>query len=416
MPKRKPSWSKIVSAHGQDVRVFERTPGGVLYIVPVGARQAGARRSLGHRDRRQAEDDARALAKALAGAELAGVPSAERSFGELRRAYLRERVPMLRPARAWAVQRALDLLAAYLEPGGRPFRMDDFGQHQVDGYAEARRSGRLHSDDYRSGQRAADGTHIHTARDGTIGTELKILSAMCNWAVAFKTNGRRLLAHNPVRDAKLPKEANVRRPVASAERFRKLVEVAGEADASGQLRAMLALAYFSARRISAICHLRVADLLLTRAQVRAAAAALGMDENVSEEWAQAIRWRGEFDKKGYETLAPIGAELRRELDAYLRRHPSVGEAWLFEYSLHPGQALPRNAAKWRLAQAEKLAKLPHLEHGGWHAFRRAWASQRRHLPVQDVAAAGGWRDIQALQTAYQHADAATMRAVMELGS
>jgi hypothetical protein len=35
------------------------------------------------------------------------------------------------------------------------------------------------------------------------------------------------------------------------------------------------------------------------------------------------------------------------------------------------------------------------------------------MPLQDVMAAGGWRDPQALQRAYQHADAATLSRVME---
>ena len=50
---------------------------------------------------------------------------------------------------------------------------------------------------------------------------------------------------------------------------------------------------------------------------------------------------------------------------------------------------------------------------GWHSFRRAWATARKHMPLQDVMAAGGWRDPAALQEAYQHADAETIRAVLE---
>ena len=58
---------------------------------------------------------------------------------------------------------------------------------------------------------------------------------------------------------------------------------------------------------------------------------------------------------------------------------------------------------------------PRQKRGGWHAFRRAWASRRKHLLVQDVMVAGGWRDINALQRAYQAADPETVRRVMELG-
>ena len=77
--------------------------------------------------------------------------------------------------------------------------------------------------------------------------------------------------------------------------------------------------------------------------------------------------------------------------------------------------MTKRLAGWRLVKAEKLAGLPHAKRGGWHAFRRGWATRRKHLPVQDVMAAGGWRDISALQKAYQAADPETVRKVMELG-
>tara|TARA_B100000470_G_scaffold144159_1_gene111802 strand:+ start:186 stop:347 length:162 start_codon:yes stop_codon:yes gene_type:complete len=51
---------------------------------------------------------------------------------------------------------------------------------------------------------------------------------------------------------------------------------------------------------------------------------------------------------------------------------------------------------------------------GWHGFRRAWATRRKVLPVQDVMRAGGWRDVKALQTAYQSADPETVRRVLDM--
>jgi hypothetical protein len=37
----------------------------------------------------------------------------------------------------------------------------------------------------------------------------------------------------------------------------------------------------------------------------------------------------------------------------------------------------------------------------------------RRLPLKDVAAAGGWKDVTTLLTCYQHAEEATMLKVME---
>jgi hypothetical protein len=48
----------------------------------------------------------------------------------------------------------------------------------------------------------------------------------------------------------------------------------------------------------------------------------------------------------------------------------------------------------------------------WHAYRRGWATARKDLPIKDVAAVGGWKDIQTLVNCYQQADDDTMLLVM----
>ena len=42
-----------------------------------------------------------------------------------------------------------------------------------------------------------------------------------------------------------------------------------------------------------------------------------------------------------------------------------------------------------------------------------WATARGHLPLKDVAVAGGWTDTETLLTCYQHPDRAALLAVME---
>tara|TARA_B100000586_G_scaffold261285_1_gene228403 strand:+ start:3135 stop:3326 length:192 start_codon:yes stop_codon:yes gene_type:complete len=54
------------------------------------------------------------------------------------------------------------------------------------------------------------------------------------------------------------------------------------------------------------------------------------------------------------------------------------------------------------------------ERSGWHGFRRAWATRRKVLRVQDVMRAGSWRDEKALQTAHQSADPETVRRVLDM--
>ena len=41
-----------------------------------------------------------------------------------------------------------------------------------------------------------------------------------------------------------------------------------------------------------------------------------------------------------------------------------------------------------------------------------WATERKHLPDKDVAAAGGWRDIESSRKSYQQVDEKTLLQVM----
>ena len=78
----------------------------------------------------------------------------------------------------------------------------------------------------------------------------------------------------------------------------------------------------------------------------------------------------------------------------------------------PGQPWTRHHAKDLLERAEALAGLPGLKGGDFHPFRRAWATARKHLPLVDVAAAGGWKDTETLLRHYMKPDSETLYAVM----
>ena len=74
------------------------------------------------------------------------------------------------------------------------------------------------------------------------------------------------------------------------------------------------------------------------------------------------------------------------------------------------------AATW-LVKAERLAGLPKMKGGVYHPYRRLFASERRHLPDLDVAAAAGWADPATMKRAYQRTDAASvLQAVQDTGT
>lgn len=163
------------------------------------------------------------------------------------------------------------------------------------------------------------------------------------------------------------------------------------------LSELLDLANGTARRISAICRLRYEDLRLAATP----AAPHG-----------AIRWPEDTDKEGKEWVAPITATVRAALDRVLRERPGIGPAYLFPSSKSPGEPITKDLAREWLLEAEQLAELPKLKGGAWHPYRRKWATARKHLPLTDVAAAGGWKCTETLLRCYQQPDERTMLDVV----
>ncbi|MFL5575048.1 MAG: hypothetical protein ACJ79S_03640 [Gemmatimonadaceae bacterium] len=108
-------------------------------------------------------------------------------------------------------------------------------------------------------------------------------------------------------------------------------------------------------------------MLLTPAQVRSALAATGQDEGLAADMPHgAVRWRPETDKLGFEEVTPLGAAARAALEAYLRAHPRVGDAWLFPRDKDPARPVGAAVAGNWLVKAERRAKLPKLERGLFH--------------------------------------------------
>ena len=148
------------------------------------------------------------------------------------------------------------------------------------------------------------------------------------------------------------------------------------------------------RRLSAVCQLRYRDLRL------------------GEGAHGSIRWPADTDKQGRETVVPIGPRVRQALDRLLRERPGIGAAPLFPSPEKASKPITRHLADKWLREGERLAVLEPLSGSLWHAYRRKWATERKHLPDVDVAAAGGWKSLQALKASYQHADAETMLRVV----
>jgi hypothetical protein len=244
---RRAGWLREVTEAGVTVRVNELRPGGALYreIRLDGRRD---RKSVGHRDRALALEQARTLARRLAELRLIAHVGTV-SLGALWRLYQQHRLPLLSPARqAHARQHAGFVLAHF----GEGFPVENLSQTHFDTFTAARRAGTLRAKNRRAPR--------VTVRDDTIRQNLNWFAELLRFARDFKLGGRRVLTTNPMDGLTLPREKNVRRPVATAERYRRTLARAPDVDPTGRLACVLALGRHTGRRIHAIVSIRSADL------------------------------------------------------------------------------------------------------------------------------------------------------------
>ena len=296
-------------------------------------------------------------------------------------------------------------LGLFEEAWGTNLRVDDIGQTQVDRFAHLRLAGKL-TPDHSRGRKEV--------RAGTVDGDFRWLSSVFNWGRKHRVDGKRLLPVNPLHDVEWTKEKNVRRPIASHDRFVKTLEQADAIDPHGRLRCILTLARHTGHRENAICQLRADDYLRTKADVRTALSELGLDERSAEQFDQGgIRWRAEADKQGRYSVTPIRKDVRDALDQYLRENPRVGDVPLFPSPQDETRPIRRDLVATWLLKAEKLAKLPKIGGGQFHPYRRLWATERKHIPIQDVAEAGGWKSIETVQQLYQQSDAEGVRRAID---
>lgn len=441
-------WKATVGTWPRRVTVYERWVGGPLYgaVWDESARRM-VKRSLGHRNRERALTWANTQAVKLAAARTAetGVPSPgmasprdpERGtvLATVRGVvtlYVAERTPLKTGSgqRQEDRRRGAMWMALY---GDLP--VTALGASEWNAFVKDRASGALTP----HGERVRDMEQRKPIGARGVDADLVFLIAVFNWACQTpRTDGTgdMLIERNPWGGAgpgvrrmlARPRNRAVKRPVARTERFEALCQVADRIhcelpsiDAAGlrksvaqpsYLRVMLALAYHTGRRITAICR-------LTRDR-------LVRDESGA---IVAIRWPPLKDED--EAIVQVRASVGEAIDGQIMRidalaaivgwHPTITAPVfpqpraLAEWKAKPGQAPPPmlrwTASDW-LTSAEALAGLPHLPQGAWHPFRRSWATRRKHLPRTDVAQAGGWKDEATMVRSYEQADDVTTARVI----
>jgi len=406
MPKKPKCWSHAEGEKGEKVTVYERRPGGLLHARTFDPSLAGGRGgyrrvSLKHRDQERAKTYALEQAAKLRQGynELA---AGKVTLSKVLAPYLAYRTPRKSETEQDADDRRSKLWTRVLGPNKDPhlIRLAEWER-----FIDQRSSGSI------------DGLGMPVeekkrkpVRPRTVQHDCQWLRWALNWATNWRVEGGRyLLRENPVRGFEAPTEKNPRRPVASTDRYEALRRVSDKVmmefrwgeewqKQRSYLSELLGLAYGTGRRISAILALRYADLRLDAKP------------------HGAICWPAATDKQGRETTAPLSPAVRAAIDRVIKDRPALGPVYLFPSPTSKTEPVSYERVRTWLLEAEKLAELPKLKGSLWHAFRRAWATARKHLPLKDTAAAGGWASTETLLRCYQQPDEETMLEVVLNGA
>jgi integrase len=205
----------------------------------------------------------------------------------------------------------------------------------------------------------------------------------------------------------LRQTAEPRRPVATQDRYEAIMKHLAEShSAYGYLRELLVLVSGTGHRLSEILSLQWADI------------------NFDAEPYGSIHWRADAvgNKARIDSTVEINPAVRAALKRIQQERPGIEGAWLFPRTRRPkgkrekadAKPIHRSVADKWLRMAEKGAKLQPQPGSLWHAYRRKWATEKKHLPAADVAAAGGWKNARTLQNVYQQSDpAGVLRVVLD---
>lgn len=369
--------------------MFEMTKGGVFYRTVWVPGQGPNRKSLHTSDKGEAERLGRELLAALLQGTVPAAP-VQLTLGELWRRYRLESATFKATPQRWQREMATktSVLLAYF---GHECVVRDLMPDDQAAYTTARRAG---------GIQVNEKVTTRPVRARAVETDLAHLHRMLNWAVTVRVQGVRLLDANPLAGTRRTREKAPRRPVATFERFTKTrAAMRAFADAAEReadrvrwikMEFALVLAEATGRRLGSIRQLRWEDIDL---------------------YAGMIRWRAETDKQGKEWVVPIPPRLVEEIRGFRKALAAVG-GWCFPAEQNDSVPMDREQFDKWLRRAETKAALPKLAGGLWHPYRRKWATERKHLPLVDVAAAGGWRDKATLLECYTQPTNDALLAVM----
>lgn len=219
-------------------------------------------------------------------------------------------------------------------------------------------------------------------------------------------NGAPILMRNPVAGLKVPQDGEARRPLVTEERYKKVREAAERVMMTDHVGAterhrsylpeILDLLWLTGHRVSAVLGLRWDDVL---------------PESEDMPFG-GLRWSGLTDKTKFEHSVPMTQGIKRVIERVRRQRPGVGLSYLFPKPTSHLAPISKHRVREWLLRAEKAAGVAKQQGSLFHAYRRGWATARKHHPLVDVALAGGWKRTETLMRHYVQPDNATTLRVL----
>ena len=243
--------------------------------------------------------------------------------------------------------------------------------------------------------------------------DVKLLKQVLYWACTVtQPNGQPWLDRNSLADVEVRSEPDVRRPVASQERFEATIAAMQQFQERYAAEVQSTTKKERDRAESRLHSWIRAEmgLVLLEATGRRRGAIMGLRwEDLNFELHR-ITWRAEYDKKRKTSVVPYAKSLFDPLRIFQRRLGAIGGP-VFPRTKDPDRSAPAELLSQWIAKAEDEAELPKLEGGTCHPYRRKWRSERSHHPIKAVAVAGGWSDFDTMLRCYDIPEDADVLAV-----
>ncbi|HEX6374029.1 MAG TPA: tyrosine-type recombinase/integrase [Longimicrobium sp.] len=282
-------------------------------------------------------------------------------LGTLLDVYLAEKTPWKGASKQEHDRRAAAMFRGFFGAGAAVERVGKDGRIETEvgvkafaSFVEARRNGQIPG--------------FSAVRDRAVEYDCKFLVAVFHHAMKERDDGRPLITRNPWGGCTLPREKNPRRPSMTQDLHALLLEHS----INWRFSAIMELCRETIHRGHSVRQLAWADVDLRN---------------------RSVRWRGEFDKNGIESVTPLSDRAAQVLESVPR---VLGSSWVFGAELDPARPVSRHTlciwltrVKRRglasIEDAEERAHLAARLRGvGYHGQKRASVRQPefRKLPAK----------------------------------